>query len=278
MSTRSVESVAQSIPTIDGAGVFLRRAFGYAERDHTDPFLQLDHLDADDPEDFVAGFPWHPHRGVQILTYLLEGVLEHIDSLGNRGQTGPGDVHWVVSGGGVIHQEIPDKSKNVLRGFQLWVNMPQRSKMTAPISRIIPAEKIPVVEVKAAVVRVLTGSYAGAEVSDDEVGGGVSILDVAIHENHHWTLECPEGRTVILYVFEGSVILEGTRHCGPLACVRFSDGEGVTIATKGRRARVLVMMGVPLHEPIAWRGPVVMNTQEELTAAFKEYQEGTFLK
>jgi len=266
-------------PTMEGAGVRLKRVLGYPERELIDPFLLFDHFGSKDPEDYVAGFPWHPHRGIETVTYMLEGRTEHGDSLGNRGVIGPGDVQWMTAGGGIIHQEMPLVSPEGLRGFQLWVNLPKSAKMMDPRYRDVQSCDIPVAETPEARVRVVAGSYAGLRGPVRDVVVEPLYLDVTLGDGGRFELDTPQGHTFLAYLFEGraffgSAPAEMEAEIGLL----FGDGGAFTARAGDGGARFILFGGRPLGEPIAWRGPIVMNTREELDQAFRELRDGTFIR
>jgi hypothetical protein len=269
-------------PTVEGAGVHLRRAFGFGQETLFDPFLLLDDFRADDPSSYRAGFPWHPHRGIETITYVLAGEVDHADSLGNSGTIGPGDVQWMTAGSGIIHQEMPrGDADGRMGGFQLWANLPASHKMMAPRYQGVDAAAIPLMEQAAGTVRVVCGRV-------DEVIGPVTdlmidpeYLDVALVPHADWTYAAPEGRTYFAYLFEGEARF-GTggdpTPAGPGTVLLFEDGDLVAVRAGAGGARFLLVGGRPLREPVAWRGPIVMNTREELDAAWRELQNGTFVK
>ncbi len=279
--SRTIIKAFPSIPTLEGAGVRLRRAFGHAEAPTFDPFLLLDDFRSGHPEEYEAGFPWHPHRGIETVTYMLEGSVEHGDSLGNRGTIKSGEMQWMTAGRGIIHQEMPKGEKGRMGGLQLWVNLPAEQKMMKPRYRDIQAADIPVIETAdGAIVKVLAGRL------NDRVGPVKDIfcepeyLDISVPRNQRFFHNVKRGHTAFAY------ILEGEGRFGPPPgdilgnghLVLFSDGEGVSAESSGEPLRFLLISGKPLGEPVAWQGPIVMNTEEELQLAFEEYRNGTFLK
>jgi len=278
---RKVQSVGKSRPTIEGAGVRLRRAFGYNEVPRFDPFLMLDDFHSDNPDDYLAGFPWHPHRGIETVTYMLGGNVEHGDSLGNKGVIGPGDLQWMTAGSGIIHQEMPQKTKGMLAGFQLWVNLPARQKMMGPRYRDIKASDPPVVTLQGGIsVKVIAGEIGGAKGPVRDIVVEPQYLDVKVPVGKGFEHPIKTGHTAFAYVIEGEGRFEpGAKEAmGPEHIVLFGDGDSVSITALGAPLRFLLVSGRPLKEPVAWGGPIVMNTQEELRLAFDEYQRGTFLK
>ena len=276
--------------TIDGAGVNLNRLFGFAEIPAFDPFLLFDAFGSDDPKDYQAGFPWHPHRGIETITYMLEGQVEHQDSLGNRGTLGPGDVQWMTAGSGIIHQEMPMEGPSHdgrMFGFQLWVNLPASSKMIPPRYQEYPAADIPEAQIAPGIsVRPICGavtSLQGETITGPVMGLAEEIdpeyFDVRIAEGLTYTREIDAERTAIIHVVSGRISLDGIRvDAGSLALYADGGTRQISVRADGQEARILVIAGNPLGEPIAWGGPIVMNTREELSIAFREYAQGTFVR
>jgi redox-sensitive bicupin YhaK (pirin superfamily) len=262
--------------------VRLRRAIGFGDPSETDPFLLLDDFRGDRPEDYEAGFPWHPHRGMETITYVLAGTVDHADSAGNRGTIGPGDVQWMTAGSGIVHQEIPHgDAKGRMYGFQLWANLPSRLKMTPPRYRGIAAKEIPAVEeADGTRVLVVCGRYAGTDGAVHGVAAELVYLDVSIPAGRRTSIPVDPAHTAFAYVFEGDATFgEGaSRKAGDGTLALFGPGDEVTVSAGEKGARFLFVTGRPLREPIAWRGPVVMNTDEEIRRAFEELDRGTFLK
>ncbi len=281
-TTRKVKAVRSGIPTLEGAGVRLRRVFGFEKVPGLDPFLMLDDFSSRDPNDYVAGFPWHPHRGIETITYVLKGEIDHGDSMGNKGVIGPGDVQWMTAGSGIVHQEMPRENLETgLLGFQLWANLPAAAKMMAPRYRGIGARQIPVVERKNGVkVRIVCGTVDGVQGPVREIRIDPEYLDVEVPAGVAFSHELPAGYTVFVYVFTGQGYFDSGKKkpAGSGNLVTFADGSGVEIFAGDEGVRFLLISGRPLHEPVAWRGPIVMNTEAELQAAFAEYADGTFLK
>ena len=299
MATRPVKRLAKSKPTMEGAGVHLRRAFGFGGTSETDPFLLLDDFRNDRPEDYEAGFPWHPHRGIETITYVLAGTVEHGDSLGNKGSIGAGDVQWMTAGSGILHQEMPKgDAQGRMHGFQLWANLPASLKMTTPRYQDIKAAQIPVVrEDDDTAVRVVCGSYGSTKGPADGSAAQATYLDVSVPAGRRRTLPVATTRSAFAYVFAGTgkfcnasaplaVPTEGEGWADakpPTAAenrtlVVFDRGDEVTVQAGDEGVRFLLVSGVPFGEPVAWYGPIVMNTQDELRLAFEELQRGTFLK
>jgi redox-sensitive bicupin YhaK (pirin superfamily) len=299
MATRTVKRLVKAKPTVEGAGVHLRRAFGFGNTTDFDPFLLLDDFRNDRPQDYLAGFPWHPHRGIETITYVLAGTVEHGDSMGNQGSIGTGDVQWMTAGSGIIHQEMPrGDADGRMHGFQLWANLPAALKMTAPRYQEVKARDIPVVtDDDGTQVRVVCGSYAGTKGPVDEVAAEPTYLDVTVPAGCRKALPVATVRNAFAYVFAGhgqicnvsaplAVPTEpaGWADTAPPAdadnrsLVLFDRGDEVTVQAGEEGIRFLLISGKPLQEPVAWYGPIVMNTQEELRQAFAELDRGTFLK
>jgi len=278
---RSIKSISTSVPTREGAGVHLRRAFGFQSPEKTDPFLLFDDFRSDTPADYLKGFPWHPHRGIETITYMLKGEVEHGDSLGNRGTISGGDVQWMTAGGGIIHQEMPLGDKNgAMHGFQLWLNLPAREKMLPPRYRGITPKEIPVLQAAPGVViKIICGRIADAVGPVTGISTDPEYLDITLAAGASFTHPTPSGYTVIAYVIGGSgrFAPDGDSECSNTTLVMFADGEEIVVTAGAQGLRFLLMTGRPLREPIAWQGPIVMNTEEELVQAFQEYRQGTFL-
>lgn len=278
---RRVSQVAKSRPTLEGAGVKLKRVFGFSEAPKLDPFLLLDHFGSEEPEDYLAGFPWHPHRGIETVTYMIHGMVEHGDSLGNRGTIGAGDVQWMTAGSGIIHQEMPQRTAGLMTGFQLWVNLPAAHKMRAPRYRDVLARHIP--EIRrgdGARLKVVSGTVNGVQGPVADLVVETEYLDVTLEAGAAWRHPLPPGRTALAYLFAGSCYFDPDRdrEVLPGHLVVFQDGAAVHLAAGPRGGRFILVSGRPLNEPVAWRGPIVMNTEAEVEQAFREYREGTFIK
>jgi redox-sensitive bicupin YhaK (pirin superfamily) len=281
MSVRAIKQTWRSEPTIEGAGVHLRRAFGFEEVSGLDPFLLLDDFRSERPEEYLPGFPWHPHRGIETITYVLEGEVEHGDSLGNAGVIGPGDVQWMTAGSGIIHQEMPrGDARGHMGGLQLWANLPRAQKMTRPRYQGFTAADIPETTTAAgATVKVICGRVGEVSGSVQDVAVEPTYLDVTVPAEAVFVHSVPAGHTVFLYGLEGEADL-GAGHAldrGTLALYERTEGD-VAVTAGAAGVRFVLVAGKPLGEPVAWRGPIVMNTQEELLLAFREYREGTFIK
>jgi redox-sensitive bicupin YhaK (pirin superfamily) len=260
----------------------LRRVFGYYEAEFMDPFLLLDFFGSDDPKDYLAGFPWHPHRGIETITYMLDGRVRHGDSIGNKGTIGPGDVQWMTAGSGIIHEEMPEGNPDGrMKGFQLWANLPASNKMMEPRYRDVTQEIIPVVQPSQGIsIRVIAGSVNGMRGPVQDVVTQPQYLDVQMEADREFTHSIAPGHTSFAFAFEGSGIFDASQGIGTSGetLIMFSEGDEVRVETDDKAVRFLLVSGKPIHEPIAWRGPIVMNTQEELQIAFAEYRNGTFLK
>jgi redox-sensitive bicupin YhaK (pirin superfamily) len=266
---------------MEGAGVRLRRAFGFHETEITDPFLLLDDFRSNRPEDYLAGFPWHPHRGIETVTYMLAGHVDHEDSLGNKGTIGTGDVQWMTAGSGIIHSEMPKPNGPEMGGFQLWVNLPAAHKMMDPRYRDIFAPTIPTVAVPGGEIHLICGNLGGQTGPARDLVVSVTYMDVRLDAGAAIDLRAPRNTTAIVYVTEGAAAFEAdlTDSAPAHTLLVFArDGESVSARAATQGARFLFLSGVPLGEPVAWYGPIVMNTRAELEMAFEEYQNGTFIK
>ena len=279
---RKVKLTLKSRPTIEGAGVRLKRAFGYADPS-LDPFLLLDDFHSDNPNDYIAGFPWHPHRGIETITYMLHGKVEHGDSLGNGGVIEAGDVQWMTAGNGIIHQEMPKKDEEdpLLWGFQLWANLPSSHKMMNPRYRDLKGEQFPIVEIDNNVnVKIMCGEVNGIKGPVQDIITEPEYLDVTIQAHSEFRHPVKKGHNAFTYVIEGKGYFEDPKDhlVDNETLVIYRDGDEVKISAGDEELRFLLISGKPLKEPVAWRGPIVMNTEEELRIAFEEYHNGTFIK
>jgi redox-sensitive bicupin YhaK (pirin superfamily) len=266
---------------LEGAGVHLKRAIGHEDVHRLDPFLMLDDFHSDDPDDYISGFPLHPHRGMETVTYVLRGAMEHQDSIGNRGVISSGDVQWMTAGSGILHQEMPRRYDGMMQGFQLWINLPRSHKMMPPRYRDIKAITIPTYGHEEGIeVKVIAGKVDGVQGPVRDLVVDVEYLDVGLGPNRDFVHEVPSGRTAFAYVFEGGGYFEegGKRLVGTEQVVLFADGQEIWANAGDQGVRFLFASGTPLREPLAWRGPVVMNTQSELEQAFEELRRGTFVK
>jgi redox-sensitive bicupin YhaK (pirin superfamily) len=281
-TVREVGHVSASRPTIEGAGVQLRRAFGHGQEELFDPFLMLDDFRGDHPSQYEAGFPWHPHRGIETITYILEGEVDHGDSMGNSGTIGPGDVQWMTAGSGIIHQEMPrGDTRGRMGGFQLWANLPAIQKMIDPRYRGITAGEIPIEDTLGVRVRVICGTVGASTGPVRDVVIEPEYLDVTLEPGAGWTHPARPGHTVFAYLFEGEARFGESSDpvdAGHGMIILLDVGNEVSITAGTSGARLLLVSGRPLREPIAWRGPIVMNTREELDTAWRELENGTFVK
>ena len=275
---RKVNKITRGSKAIDGAGVHLVRVFGYGDTKDYDPFLMLDAFDSTDSRDYIKGFPWHPHRGIETVTYLIEGEIEHQDSLGNIGDIGGGDCQWMTAGSGIIHQEMPKESARLM-GAQLWLNLPREYKMTKPEYGDIKSKDVPMIDEGKVKVKIIAGEYKGNKGAFEGDFVKATYLDVDMKKDSVWTLDTNRADTVFVYIFEGSGIFskEDNEVIASKNAVLFTKGDSLYIEAK-EDLRFILLMGKGLNEPIAWGGPIVMNTKEELDLAFKELREDTFIK
>jgi quercetin 2,3-dioxygenase len=278
MRLRDMQDSFTGRETFDGAGVRLRRMFSYREAQLFDPFLLLDSFGSQNADEYLAGFPWHPHRGIETVTYMLDGTVKHGDSLGNSGVIGPGDLQWMTAGSGIIHEEMPQLSPRGVRGLQLWVNLPAQDKMTAPRYRGVEAAEPPVVRGDGLSVRVISGEHGGRQGPLRDIVRQPTYLDVTLSAGTKIELPAPAGETTFAFVFDGSASLGAATPSPSGTCVLFGDGDAVAARAGDGGARFIFVHAQPLRESIAWGGPIVMNTQEELDLAFREYRDGTFIK
>ena len=299
MSIRPIKRIIESKPTIEGAGVKLRRAFGFGDTGEFDPFLLFDDFRNERPGDYLAGFPWHPHRGIETITYVLAGAVTHGDSLGNRGTLGAGDVQWMTAGSGILHQEMPQGDpQGRMHGFQLWANLPASLKMTAPRYQDVLARDIPEVrDDDGTTVRVVCGSFWGKSGPVRGVAADPRYLDVWVPAGRRKTLPVEASRHAFAYVFEGAGTFrdasqplavrtervgaaEGVApaETGNRSLVLFDSGDEITVQAGDQGIRFLLVSGQPIEEPVAWYGPIVMNTEAQLRQAYEELRQGTFIK
>ena len=280
--TRKIRRIIKSKPTLEGAGVHLNRVFGFNEPKGFDPFLLLDDFRSDIPENYLKGFPWHPHRGIETITYILDGNVEHGDSLGNSGVIGQGDVQWMTAGSGIIHQEMPKGDEaGRMGGFQLWANLPAAQKMMAPRYREVKSSQIPIVtSMSGATMRVICGEVEGTKGPVRDIVTDPEYLDVTLPAGSEFSHPTSKEHTVLAYVIEGQAFFDAEKKT-PMsngALAQFETGEEVVAFATDVPARFLLLSGKPIGEPVAWYGPIVMNTQRELEIAFEEYRNGTFIK
>ena len=278
---RSIVHRFPGVPTLEGAGVRLRRSFSNSEIPLFDPFLLLDRFGSSNPADYLAGFPWHPHRGIETVTYMLNGQVEHGDTLGNSGVIGAGDVQWMNSASGIIHQEMPRATEGTMAGFQLWVNLPAKEKMGVPAYRGLTGSDIPEVTTEAGDrVKVVAGTFGRTEGPVRGISVDPTYLDVRVPPGGTFELPTHPGFTVFAHSVDGSGTFEGTdaRPVDPGETVLFGPGESVRVRTSESGMRFLLVSGRPLHEPVAWYGPIVMNTRDQLLQAVRELNAGDFIK
>jgi redox-sensitive bicupin YhaK (pirin superfamily) len=296
---RKIRKVWKSKPTIEGAGVHLKRVFGFSQVPMFDPFLLLDDFRSDNPAHYIKGFPWHPHRGIETITYVLRGEVEHGASMGNKGVISSGDVQWMTAGSGIIHQEMPQgDSDGLMFGFQLWANLPKSHKMMEPRYRDVKSEEIPAVMMEnGAKINLICGRIGDREGPVRDIVIDPEYLDITVPAKSELRHPTKRGHTVFAYVIEGtgyfcqeknpfSYEIEGVNYfdmdrepfIGNETIVLFDDGDQVVVSTEGEPVRFLLVSGRPIGEPVAWHGPIVMNTEEELETAFEEYRQGTFIK
>jgi len=299
MSLRPVKQIIQTTPTIEGAGVKLERAFGFGKTKEFDPFLLLDDFRNDNPQDYLAGFPWHPHRGIETITYVLAGSVEHGDSLGNKGKMGAGDVQWMTAGSGILHQEMPKgDAQGRMHGFQLWANLPSSLKMTDPRYQDIPSSAIPeVADDDGTRVRIVCGEFAGKRGPVEGVAADPNYLDISVPAGRRKRLKVETTRNAFAYVFVGSgtfrdasaprgVLTESgvDPNAAPVydvknhSLVLFDRGDEIVVQAGDEGIRFLLVSGKPIEEPVAWYGPIVMNTQEQIRQAIGELHTGAFIK
>jgi len=300
MTFRPVTSTSLAQPTLEGAGVHLHRAFGFGEPEASDPFLLLDDFRNDDPAQFEKGFPWHPHRGIETITYVLDGEVEHSDSLGNQGLLGAGSVQWMTAGSGILHQEMPRGSaQGRMHGFQLWANLPSSLKMTAPRYQDIQGSDIPeIIDDDGTKVKIITGNFWGKSGPVDGIAADPLYLDVSVPPGVKKTLPVDTRANAFAYVFAGAGRFRDAANpvgvrvekevagqelnirdmSGNRTLVRFGSGDEVTVQAGQDGVRFLLVAGRPIQEPVAWHGPIVMNTRAELRQAFKELNNGTFIR
>jgi redox-sensitive bicupin YhaK (pirin superfamily) len=299
MGMRKIKKIFKSIPVIEGAGVHLKRAIGFSQKPVFDPFLLLDDFRSDNPADYIRGFPWHPHRGIETITYVLEGSVEHGDSMGNKGVITPGDVQWMTAGSGIIHQEMPKgNGRGLMQGFQLWANLPRSHKMMDPRYRELKSSDIPEVSVSGGTkVKIICGQLEGVSGPVRDIVTDPEYFDITVPGSSEYVHAVREGHTAFAYVIGGRCFFcdekkpfaheaEGVNYfdyeqkpyVGNGTLVLFDDGDMLKVSTEDEPGRFLLMAGKPIKEPVAWYGPIVMNTQEELRTAFEELDRGTFIK
>jgi len=274
-----VKKVLRAHPTLEGAGVKLKRVFGFDTRYETDPFLLFDHFGSDYPKDYLAGFPWHPHRGIETVTYMLEGNVEHSDSLGNSGVISQGDVQWMTAGSGIIHQEMPKPYDGMMYGFQLWVNLPKEYKMVNPRYREVKTNDIPIVEKPDSRLKIISGRYKKTIGAVQDLYADTLYFDIKIWPDASFEYQVSEEFNCMAYVYDGVANFPGKEDfVRSEELVMFERGDLIQIKAGSDGVRLLLIGGKPLKENIAWKGPIVMNTDNELDVAFEEFYNGNFIK
>ena len=279
MQLRTIRKIVTGTTQYDGAGVKLVRVIGRPDVEDFDPFLMLDAFDSKDPADYIKGFPWHPHRGIETVTYLIRGDIEHGDSLGNKGSIKDGGCQWMTAGGGILHQEMPKAAERML-GVQLWLNLPRKDKMTAPKYHDIRAEMIPRIEEDGCTIGVISGHYKGHQGAAQGEHVQMTFMDVDMQGESSWQLETPRDAALFIYIVEGEGWFSKTddKLLYNRRAVLFNEGDAFFARASEKGMRFLLFSGVPLKEPIAWGGPIVMNTREELAEAFRQIDDGTFVR
>ncbi|MFK8076190.1 MAG: pirin family protein [Granulosicoccus sp.] len=300
MSIRSVKSESTAHPTMEGAGVHLHRVFGFGDTSLTDPFLMMDDFRNDDPAKYAAGFPWHPHRGIETITYVLAGSVEHADSLGNTGELGPGSVQWMTAGSGILHQEMPKgDQQGRMHGFQLWANLPSSMKMCSPRYQDIAGSDVPELQDDdGSIIRVVVGDWRGKIGPIDGIAAEPQYLDISMPANTRKTIPIDAYRNAFAYVFSGSASFKNASQpvgiqlekeingeeiymrdrSGNRTLVLFDTGDEIVVETREEAVRFLLISGKALSEPVAWHGPIVMNSQAEIQQALRELNDGSFIK
>ena len=300
MSVRSVKSQSIAKPTMEGAGVHLHRVFGFGDTSQTDPFLMMDDFRNDDPSQYAAGFPWHPHRGIETITYVLAGSVEHADSLGNTGELGPGSVQWMTAGSGILHQEMPKgDAQGRMHGFQLWANLPASMKMCSPRYQDIAGTDVPELQDDdGSLIRVVVGNWRGKFGPIDGIAADPQYLDISVPANTKKVIAIDAYRNAFAYVFSGSASFKNSSapigiqlekeingeeiymrdKSGNRTLVLFDTGDEIVVETRDESVRFLLCSGKALNEPVAWHGPIVMNTQEQIKQALRELNDGSFIR
>jgi len=273
---RKIKQIFFEKPTLEGAGVKLKRVFGYHQVPLFDPFLLFDHFGSDNPSDYLKGFPWHPHRGIETVTYMLSGKVEHGDSMGNKGIIDSGDVQWITAGAGIIHQEMPQFYNGMMKGFQLWVNLPAKNKMVPPKYRGITKDDIPIFEKNEIKTKVISGVFKNVIGPVKDLQVDVNYFDIELLNSSSFEYKIKRHYKTFIYVIEGNGYIDKTL-IQEKQCILFEDGDSINIKSKDN-LRFLFVSGEPLNEPVAWSGPIVMNTQSELDIAFHELNNGIFIK
>lgn len=300
MSIRPIKSISGTQPTMEGAGVHLHRVFGFGDTEMSDPFLLMDDFRNDNPEHYTAGFPWHPHRGIETITYVLAGSVDHADSLGNAGTLGPGSVQWMTAGSGILHQEMPKgDDAGRMHGFQLWANLPSSLKMTSPRYQDIQGSDVPeMIDDDGTVVRIIVGNFWGKQGPVDGIAADPQYLDISLPPNTRKVLPVDTYRSAFAYIFAGSAAFRDASdpigikvekevggeeihlrdHSGNRTLVMFDTGDEIVVNSGEQGARFLLVSGKPIKEPVAWHGPIVMNTKAEIKQALEDLNTGNFIK
>lgn len=274
---RTIAKVLAVKETLEGAGVHLHRGFGYFELPLFDPFLLFDDFSSTEPNDYLPGFPLHPHRGIETVTYVLKGDVTHKDSLGNTGTINKGDIQWMTAGSGIVHEEMPH-GHNGLTGFQLWVNLPRSHKMMLPRYQEIKADDIPTVTKENTLIHVISGTFDGTSGPVKDIMANPTYLDIELPLGATITIPAKEGDTSFIYIFSGSIVTSDSLHEKGTIILHKRTGDSVTVTAREEGARLLFVSGTPLNEPIAWHGPIVMNSDEEIRVALSDLRNGTFIK
>lgn len=277
---RPVKEIIKSHEVVEGAGVKVRRTIALPSLDYVDPFLLLDEFKSDNSGDYIAGFPWHPHRGIETVTFMIAGRIEHGDSMGNSGVIGPGDVQWMTAGKGIVHQEMPKTQNGMMWGLQLWVNLPKKDKLCPPRYQDIPAADIPSVPLaNGATVRVVCGELSGKKGPVSDIAANPTYLDVSLPKDEIFNLDIVNGYSVFCYTLDGTLAFEGTNDSAESSSIiLFGEGNRLSVKAERSACRFIVVSGRILNEPIARGGPFVMNTRQEIFQAYQDYQDGTFIK
>jgi len=277
MTPRTIQQLVHALEITEGAGVTVYRTIGTPQRRHLDPFLMLDHFASNDPDDYIAGFPDHPHRGFITLTYMLDGHMEHRDSMGNRGDLRAGGIQWMKAASGVIHSEMPQQTNGLMRGFQLWINLPAGEKMSDPQYQEFSSERVPVVEQDGMRVKVISGEFAGQRGPIDDPHTAIQYFDVSLPPETAFTHRLDSSATAFLYAFEGSLQI-GAAAVGTRTLVVLGSGDEIALIAGSEGARFILLNGRPLREPIVQYGPFVMNTEAEIRQAFDDFQHERLVK
>lgn len=266
----------QTEEVLEGAGVRLNRVFSHDETKYTDPFLLLDHFESKNEKDYIAGFPWHPHRGIETVTYLKKGEVDHKDSIGNSGKIFGGDIQWMTAGSGIIHEEMPQKTKDGVKGFQLWINLPKKDKMINPKYRGLTKNDIPIINTKEHTSIIIAGKIDSKHVGINDLSIPIKYFDINLAKDKTYSFSTKKDHTTLIYLYEGKLFIEGKKFDEKTLIV-FKENENIELKSD-LNSHFLFLNGKKINEPIAWAGPIVMNTNEELEIAFNEYQNGTFIK